>query len=242
MKVTCLIVDDEPLALDLLDSYCQRIEGLEVVGRCTNALQAFDFLQTQPVDLLFLDIQMPRLTGVEFLQSLQHPPKVIFTTAYREFAIEAFDLAAVDYLLKPLEFSRFLKAVGKVFRLMQAAPPPPVEAPATDDPPLPDPMAFIFVKSDKKMVKVHLQDILFVESLKDYVIIHQPDRRVITKQKISYLEQKLPDDRFLRIHRSFLIAVDKIEAFTATSVEVGGKELPIGRSFKREVSRVLERE
>lgn len=248
MKINCLLVDDEPLALDVLASYCRRVEGLEVVDRCTNPLQAFDLLQTQHIDLLFLDIQMPRLNGFEFLETLQHPPKVIFTTAYREYAIEAFEVDAVDYLIKPISFSRFLKAVSKAFQLLQASTDPvalrqqtpqPVST-APEEPVHLDAMEFIFVKADKKMVKVFLKDILYIESLKDYVIIHTPDRRVVTKQKISYLEQKLPEERFLRIHRSFLIAVDKIEAFTTSSVEIKGKELPIGRSYKSEVNKVLE--
>ena len=244
MKISCLLVDDEPLALDVLASYCQRIEGLEVAGRCTNAMQAFDLIQSRKIDLLFLDIQMPKLNGIEFLKTLQNPPRVIFTTAFRDYAIEAFEVDAVDYLLKPVSFSRFLKAVSKAHLLLQTTPgevpEPAAPDPPQEEPPQLDAMAFIFVKADKKMVKILLQDILYIESLKDYVLIHTPGKRIITKQKISYLEQKLPEDRFLRIHRSFLIAVDKIEAFTTSSVEINGEELPIGRSYKSEVGKVLE--
>lgn len=249
MKIRCLIVDDEPLALDVLESYVSRIEGLELVARCDNALQAFDIVQSQSIDLLFLDIQMPRLDGIEFLKTLQNPPKVIFTTAYRDYAIEAFDLDAVDYLLKPIPFSRFLKAVSKAFNLLQPSRPQmsgpaPLSAqtasgPQLDDAPPLQSQENIIVRADKKMIKIPLDDIQYIESLKDYVIIYLPNRRIVTKQKISYLEQKLPEGAFLRIHRSYLVALNKIQAFSPNHVEINGQELPIGRSYKSEVSKVL---
>lgn len=239
MRINCLLVDDEPLALDVLSSYIQRVDGLEIVGRCENAMQAFEAIQNNPVDLLFLDIQMPKLDGIDFLKSLPNPPKVIFTTAYREYAIEAFEVDAVDYLLKPIPFSRFLKAVGKAYQHLQLqSSSAPVSA-ETDPAAELSSMESIFVRADKKMVKIMLQDILYIESLKDYVLIHLPDRRIITKQKISYLEEKLPEDKFLRIHRSFLVAIDKIEAFSPSQVEIQGKELPIGRSYKNTVNEIL---
>ncbi|MEO0339844.1 MAG: LytTR family DNA-binding domain-containing protein, partial [Bacteroidota bacterium] len=191
----------------------------------------------------FLDIQMPKLNGLEFINSISSPPKVIFTTAYREYAIEAFNVDAVDYLLKPIPFTRFLKAVGKAFQDL---------TPNTDTNKEPNPMMseivndttisgmqHIFVRADKKMVKIYLNDILFIESLKDYVIIHVPNKRIVTKQKISYLEEKLPEEIFLRIHRSFLVSIPKIEAFSPNHVEITGKELPIGRSYKNVVSKAL---
>lgn len=242
MKIRCLLVDDEPLALDVLESYIARIDGLELAGRCENALQAFDVVQSQSVDLIFLDIQMPRLNGIEFLKTLQSPPKVIFTTAYRDYAIEAFELDVVDYLLKPIPFHRFLKAVSKVFTLIQNKSPQPLPiAPAVsaeDSQPLQG-QENIIVRADKKMIKIALEDIQYIESLKDYVIIYLPNRRIVTKQKISYLEQKLPDGAFLRIHRSFLIAINKIQAFSPNHVEINNQELPIGRSHKSEVAKVL---
>lgn len=242
MKIRCLLVDDEPLALDVLESYIARIDGLELAGRCENALQAFDVVQSQPVDLIFLDIQMPRLNGIEFLKTLQAPPKVIFTTAYRDYAIEAFELDVVDYLLKPIPFHRFLKAVSKVFTLIQNKGPQPLPiAPAVsaeDSQPLQG-QENIIVRADKKMIKIALEDIQYIESLKDYVIIYLPNRRIVTKQKISYLEQKLPEGAFLRIHRSFLIAINKIQAFSPNHVEINNQELPIGRSHKSEVAKVL---
>lgn len=242
MKIRCLLVDDEPLALDVLESYIARIEGLELAARCENALQAFDVVQSQHIDLIFLDIQMPRLNGIDFLKTLQHPPKVIFTTAYRDYAIEAFDLDVVDYLLKPIPFHRFLKAVSKVFTLIQNKNTPPGQTtnPISAEEPFPlQGQENIIVRADKKMIKIALEDIQYIESLKDYVIIYLPNRRIVTKQKISYLEQKLPEGAFLRIHRSFLVAISKIQAFSPNHVEINNQELPIGRSHKSEVSKVL---
>lgn len=248
MKLKCLLIDDEPLALDVLESYVQKVEGLELIGRCENALQAFAIIQNQTVDVLFLDIQMPKLNGVEFLKTLQRPPKVIFTTAYRDYAIEAFDLDVVDYLLKPIAFSRFLKSVSKAYaqlqvqtgtlqtELTEAVPPVPGLMEETTYLQIAD---NILVRADKKMIKVPLDEILYIESLKDYVIIHLGGRRIVTKQKISYLEQKLPEGKFLRIHRSFLVALQKIQAFSPTQVEINGQELPVGRSYKSEVAKVL---
>ena len=246
MKINCLLIDDEPLAMDVLASYINRIDGLELAGRCDNAIQAFEKIQTTPVDLLFLDIQMPKLNGIEFLNTLKDSPKVIFTTAYRDYAIDAFEMDAIDYLLKPISFSRFLRAVSKVYQNFQS---PHLPSPnhllnnslsyGSENTTALSAMEFIYVKADKKMVKIGLQDIFYIESLKDYVIIHTPKKRIVTKQKISYLEQKLPEDRFLRIHRSFIISINKIEAFSPTSIDVNNTELPIGRSYKREVSKVL---
>lgn len=259
MKIRCLIVDDEPLALDVLSAYINRIEGLELIGRCENALQAFALMQEQTVDLLFLDIQMPKLDGIEFLKTLQQRPKIIFTTAYRDYAIEAFEMDAVDYLLKPIPFSRFLKALSKAYSQFQQAASSTGETPSAsglgssiiiapgisnipaiseDNMPMQSADSII-VRADKKMIKVPLEDIQYIESLKDYVIIHVGGRRIVTKQKISYLEQKLPDGKFLRIHRSFLVALNKIQAFSPNHVEINSQELPIGRSYKSEVAKVL---
>jgi DNA-binding LytR/AlgR family response regulator len=240
-KIQCVLVDDEPLAIDVVRSFVQRIDGLEIVATCNNAVEAFEIVQQGGVDLLFLDIQMPKLNGIEFLETLQNPPKVIFTTAYRDYAIQAFEVDAIDYLLKPISFGRFLKAVSKAIQVIQspqASPLQSVQIQQEEAIPM-QALEFIYVKCEKKMVKVYLQDILYIESLKDYVIIHTKERRIVTKQKISYLEQKLPEEQFLRIHRSFIIAIDKIEAFTPNSIDINQQELPIGRSFKSEVQKAL---
>jgi len=236
MSIRCLIVDDEPLAIEILESFVDRIDSLELVASCNNAVRAFDILKKEQVDLLFLDIQMPKLTGIEFLKILSPAPKVIFTTAYRDYAVESYELNVVDYLLKPIAFDRFLLAINKVMsEEEQGAVEVPQRAESSfDDNP------FLFVKADRKMVKVLLKEVSYIESLKDYVRIKMLDgSEVISLQKISYMEMKLPSDCFLRIHKSFVISIHNIEAYNTSFVEVGGKELPIGRSYKSEVMKVL---
>lgn len=235
-KIKCLITDDEPLAMDVLENYIQQLDILELTGRCNNALEALGFLQKNKVDLLFLDIQMPKLTGIDFLKTLRNPPKVIFTTAYRDYALEGFELNVLDYLLKPISFERFIIALNKYHAYN-----PVNNFPATITPQIvmPNEEPFIYLKSDKKMVKVFLKDILYIESLKDYVKVKTFEKDIITYQKISYLEEKLPDEKFLRIHRSFIIAVDKIKSFNTSFIDIGNEEIPIGRLYKIEVMRAL---
>ncbi len=234
MSIKCIIVDDEPLAIEVLESYVDRINNLEVVATCKNAIKAFEILQTEQVDLIFLDIQMPKLTGIDFLKSLTKPPKVIFTTAYRDYAIQSYELDVVDYLLKPISFDRFLKAVGKVFDVNSTS--------SNDNDTISEDNDYIYLKADKKMVKVRLHEILYIESLKDYVRVKTSNKDVITHQKISYLEEKLPEECFMRIHRSFIVATKKIETYSATVIEVPGKELPIGRLYKQGVLERLNSE
>ncbi len=233
MKIRCLIVDDEPLALDVIENYIHRLDSLELAGRCSNAIEAFNRLQSEQIDLLFLDIQMPKLTGTEFLKSVQNPPRVIFTTAYREYALEGYELDAVDYLLKPVSFERFLRAVNKVISIGKTTPVTMTQPGSGGSTSFQEP--FIYLKADKRMVKILLKNILYIESLKDYIRVKTTGQReVVAYQKISYLEEKLPEDRFLRIHRSFIVAKDKVEAFSATQVEITGQEIPIGRNYKTE--------
>ncbi|MDQ2771516.1 MAG: LytTR family DNA-binding domain-containing protein [Bacteroidota bacterium] len=234
MKLHCLLVDDEPPALEVLESYVREVAHLELVGTCGNALEAFGVLQQQPVDLLFLDIKMPKMLGTDFLRSLRHPPQVIFTTAYREYAFEGFELDAMDYLLKPISLDRFLKAVAKVSRA-DAAPPAPPEPAAVANPD-----AFLYFRIDRKMVKVTLRDILYIEGLKDYVKIHLVSGpALVVKQTINGMEEKLSESNFLRIHRSFIVALDKVRTFSARHIEVAREELPIGRLFRPRVEEVL---
>ncbi len=232
MAITCIIVDDEPLAIEIVESYVDKIEQLKLAGKFRNAIDAFAFLQQHPVDLIFLDIQMPKLSGLDFIKTLKNPPKVIFTTAYRDYALDGFELEVIDYLLKPIPFERFLKAVAKVMHQPgQSQPPAPRAEAAVDD--------YVYFKVDKKMVKTKMADVLYIESIKDYVKVLTVDKEVITQQKISYLEESLPKPQFLRIHRSFIINVDKIDAYSATDVEIGKYSVPIGRNYKNDVMKAL---
>ena len=235
MKLRCLLVDDEPPALEVLGTYVREMAHLELVGTCNNALEAFGILQQQPVDLLFLDIKMPKMLGTDFLRSLRHPPQVIFTTAYREYAYEGFELDAVDYLLKPVSLERFLKAVAKAGRPDSSSVPAPPEPahPANPD-------AFLYFRIDRKMVKVVLNTILYIEGLKDYVKIHTATGPpLVVKQTINGLEEKLSESNFLRIHRSFIVALDKIRTYDTRHIEVANQELPIGRLFRPKVEEAL---
>lgn len=246
--IRCLLVDDEPPALAVIESHIAMIDGLDIVGKCHNAIQAFGVLQSTPVDLLFLDIKMPKLLGTDFIRSLRQPPKVIFTTAYRDYALDGFELDAVDYLLKPISFERFLRAVSKVMRIepstIGAVPADPGLVPLDEKPASAvAENSFLYFRADRRMVKVFIRDILYVESLKDYVkIVTTSAKPLVVKQSISSLEEMLPEASFLRIHRSYIVAVDKITAYTPSYVDVAGQELPIGRLYHKEVGRVLKME
>lgn len=233
----CLVVDDEPLARQLLENYINKVEGLTLVTSCENTLEAFSILQQKPIDLMFLDIQMPMVTGIDLLKSLKTKPFTILTTAYRDFALEAYDLDVVDYLLKPILFERFLRALGKIFQLKDQV----YMQPETSTLQQSYNEAYIFLKEAREMVKVYLKDILYIESLRDYVRVKTVHGQIITYQKISYLEHKLPENKFVRVHRSFIVAFDKVAAFTPGAVKVGNLEIPIGRNYKNQTLKVLNR-
>ena len=235
-KIRCLLIDDEPFAREVLKQHLSKVDALELAGTCTNALEAIDFLQKQHVDLLFLDIQMPQLLGTTFFRTLKNPPKVIFTTAFRKYAVEGFELDAVDYLLKPISFERFLKAVNKIFHSDMA---PEGISTTLLETTATAPAPFLYFRVDKKMVKILINDILYIESVKDYIRIVMENRTVLTKYVLSSLEEILPPDTFLRIHKSYIVAIRKIDSYKAGTIAVGKYELPVGRVFKHEVSRVL---
>ena len=234
MKIKAILVDDEPHAIEVLDNYLRNFNEIEIVARCQDAIQAFQVLQQQKVDLMFLDVKMPGLTGTELLRSLKTPPKVVFTTAYQDYAVEGFDLNAVDYLLKPIPFERFLRAMDKVFTGLNVTNQPVSIAQKTA---VSNQDVFLYLKVDRKMVKVNVNDIFWVESLRDYIKVVLKDKVLITKQKISLLEELLPEDSFIRVHRSFIVAVDKVESYHAHKIEIAGKELPIGRNFRNDCQR-----
>ncbi len=223
-----MIVDDEPLALDILETFIDKIPSIELVRRCKNAIEAFDALKTEKIDLMFLDIQMPQLTGIDFLKSLKNPPLVIFTTAYPNYAIEGYELNVIDYLLKPISLERFMKAVNKAQNQLELQKGEVSTVSGNEA----DGSDFIFVKSDKKLIKIKYDEINYIEGLKDYVIIRTTTGRVITLQTMKSLEAKLPYNLFKRIHRSYIVALDKIDAIVGNMVEINKKHLPIGKNYR----------
>ena len=237
-KIHCLIIDDEPPAREILKQHIAGVEALELAGTCSNAVEAVSFLKEHPVDLLLLDIQMPQLLGTNFIRTLKNPPKVIFTTAYRKYAVEGFELDAVDYLLKPISFERFLKAVNKVLQLnISSAQAMPTSA--TKEKQNGESNSFLYFRAERKMVKVFFRDILYVEGLKDYIRIVTDNKTIVTKYVLSTLEEMLPANEFLRIHKSYIVAIYKIDSYNADTIHIAKHELTIGRLYKFDVNRVL---
>ena len=240
MAIRCFVLDDEPLATDLLTDYIGRLPDLNLVGVSNSPTQALLLLGQMsaagaPVDLLFLDIQMPRLTGFDVLRPLGYRPKVIFTTAFREYALDSYEFDVVDFLVKPISFERFLQSVGKVYRFLPTTPAQPEVPDLTRSG-----KDYQYFKVDKEMVKLDLADILWIESLKDYVRIHTVSGSLVSYLRISYLEEKLPPDRFARIHKSFIISLAHIQAISATYIRINNEELPIGRIYKAKLDEVLQ--
>lgn len=232
--IRCLVVDDEPPARELITRYISQVPNLHLQAEASNALEAMSLLQRLPVDLLFLDINMPQLSGVDFLRTLKYPPKVILTTAYSEYALEGYELDVVDYLLKPIPFDRFLKAVNKAYDarpLRQEPATLPEEKPAE---------SFVYFRADRKMVKVMLQDILYVESMKDYIKVFTSQGLVITKQSISSVEAMLPERDFMRVHRSYLVSLKHVQTYSHDLLEIGKVEIPIGKLYRQAVMKQLE--
>lgn len=237
MKTRCLVIDDEPLAARVISSYIQQVPGLETVAVCNNAIEAFHVLQQQKVDLMFLDIKMPKLMGNDFLKSLPNPPKVIFVTAYRDYAMDGFEMDVVDYLLKPVSFTRFMKGVAKATKLLAIENAGDSNYHEFAD----NKNAFLYLKIDKEMTKVILDEILYVESRKEYTMIYLTDKKpVLVKQSISAMEKLLSAHKFIRIHRSFIVTIGKISSYTPGYINVGDIQLPIGRLYKFQVEKALK--
>ena len=228
-NLRCVVVDDEPLAIEILESYIDQFDNLQLVEKFQNPIKAFEFVRNNPVDVLFMDIQMPKLTGLDILRSLPQRPQVIITTAYRDYALEGFELEVADYLLKPISFDRFVKAISRVQGTV-----PPTSISEEDSK-----SEVMFFKVDKKMVKVILSEVLYVESQRDYLKIVLPDQQVITRLGITEAEGTFPEGRFLRIHRSFIVALDKITSFSQSEIELGEHSVPIGRNYRSEVTKAL---
>ena len=233
MILKCLLVDDEPLAIALMQKHIGQLDFMEVAATCPNALKALEILRKTEIDLMFLDISMPAINGIDFLKMLRNPPKVIITTAFREYALDGYDLDIVDYLLKPITFDRFFKSIERYLRNFDQQAQPII---AQSNEPL-----SIYIKSGYRNVKINIDDILYMESLKDYVKICTLTGDITTKYRISDMEDNLSDKNFLRIHRSFIINFKHITAFTASDVEIGKTELPIGESYKEQVLRMLKK-
>ena len=232
-KIRCIIVDDEPVALDILENHISKIDKIEMVGRCKNATDAFNMINANQVDLIFLDINMPGISGISFAKSINKSIKIIFTTAYREYAIEGFDLHAADYLLKPISFDRLLDSINNFQKVHFNKSISEKQSEITSD--------FIFVKIDRKMHKIDFSKILWIESLSDYLKIETTDGTKVTRETISSIEMKLPSSKFIRIHRSFIIAIDKIESYSNEEMIIQNKSVPISRTYKEQVIVTLEK-
>jgi DNA-binding LytR/AlgR family response regulator len=226
MTYRCLIIDDELPARELMKAYMEVLPDFEVVGLFDNAIDGFIYLQSNEVDLLFLDIQMPRMSGLELLKALHKKPKVILTTAFREYAVEAFDLEIFDYLVKPISQERFLKAISKFLHFQEIAKSVNPEPNAFNN-------AYLFLKVDKDQVKVFLNDILYIEGLKDYIKVFTNEGLYVVYERLGYMEAKLPESKFIRVHKSFIVAIDKISTYNNDSLKIQQQEIPIGRMYKQ---------
>ncbi|ELR68317.1 Two-component system response regulator [Fulvivirga imtechensis AK7] len=234
MKIKCLIVDDEPLAINVIKRHLKGFDEFEVVDTCNDAMEAFKVLKHKNIHLMFLDINMPELSGIDFIKGLDTKPLVVITTAYREFAVESFELDVFDYLVKPIALPRFVKTIDKViehFRLLHSS---PSKHKGNND--------YIFIKVDKKIVKVFFSEILYIESLKDYVRVVTQYENLITHHNLRSISKSLPSDKFIRIHRSYTVAIDKIRSLEGNNVEIEDKKLPIGRNYQKKIKKHILKE
>jgi DNA-binding LytR/AlgR family response regulator len=239
MIIRCLAIDDEMLALDLLEDNIKKVPFLELVQTCKSAMEAMEVLRNRPVDLLFLDIQMPDISGIQLVKSLQHKPLVIFTTAFSKYATEGFDLDVIDYLLKPYPFERFLKAVNKAYEYLELRNRNTNQRHAMD---VGDSPAFLFVKADYKLHRINLSDILYVEGLKDYVKIYTGEKPLITQMSMKAIEEKLPPDDFIRVHRSYIVAFNKIDSIQKHMLNIGNKEIPVSEHYRDQLFKIINNE
>jgi two-component system, LytTR family, response regulator len=236
LKLNCVIIEDEPLARNLMTEYVRKVPELNLLNAFSNPLEALEALRTLSVDLLFLDVQMPEITGISLLKVLKKRPLVVLTTAYSEYALEGYELDVADYLLKPITFERFLKSVDKIMQRLEAEPKHVITT--TENSPSP---TFVFVKDGTKLVKIQLDEILYVEGLKDYVTIHTTHQKITTLQRMKALEEQLPADKFIRIHNSYIVALNAIEVVQKNEVEIKGATLPIGDTFKKSFKEFIEK-
>jgi two-component system, LytTR family, response regulator len=234
--IKCIIIDDEPLALDILEDYIQKVPFLKLVKKCSSALEAIDCLKREAIQLIFLDIQMPDLTGIQFMKALPKMPDVIFTTAYSNYAIEGFNLNAVDYLLKPISFERFLQAANKYYDRIYNQQNPSAQEESSEE----EGDKFIFVKTEYKIVKVNLKDVLYIEGLKDYIRLVMPQTQLLTLQSMKYMESTLPNKMFVRVHKSYIVSMRHLETIERNKIKVRDKWIPIGNTYRDSFYRMVQ--
>ncbi|HEK20039.1 LytR/AlgR family response regulator transcription factor [Mucilaginibacter sp.] len=236
--IKCLVVDDEPLALNILEDYISKVPFLQLIKATTNPIEALTIVQEGGIDLVFLDVQMPELTGIQFLKIANGKAKVILTTAYPQYALEGYELDVVDYLLKPIAFERFYKSVQKAQGIIQpTAKAQPVAEPQQQDDFMSD---FIFVKTEHKIQKVYLHDILFIEGLKDYISIFTPTERIITLQNMKKMEDALPEKHFIRVHKSYIVSINKIDSIERSRIFIGDKIIPVGDTYREDFFKIVD--
>ncbi len=230
--ISCLIVDDELIAREVIETHLKSLPNIKIIASCNNAIEAFGYIRYTRIDLVFLDINMPEISGISFAKSINKDIKIIFTTAYRDYAVEGFELQAVDYLLKPISFDRLLKAVNNYFEIYSEQKDKVIEKSNSS--------RFMFVRSDRRMIKINFDDIIYIESYSDYIKIHLAEKTIVTRETISAVEGKLPVKKFIRIHRSYIISINNIASFTNEEIVINNKSLPISRGYKKEVLSILE--
>jgi DNA-binding LytR/AlgR family response regulator len=231
--MTCLIVEDEPLAAEVLEDYINQIPFLHLVKKCEDAIFALEILQKEKIDLIFLDIHLPKLKGLDFIKTLENPPKIIITSAYQDYALQGYELNVIDYLIKPIEFDRFVTAVNKAQQKNERSH-SVINREIID-------RQFLFFNVGKKKIKIFLDEILYIESLKEYIKIVSKEKSILTKFQLGQIEELLRNSNFLRVHRSFIIAKNKVDAYTATDIEINGILIPVGRSYKENVYAQFEK-
>ena len=231
--ISCLIVDDEAIAREIIETHLSKIKNITILASCSNAIEAFNHISNHTIDLVFLDINMPEISGISFAKSINKDIKVVFTTAYRDYAVEGFELKAVDYLLKPISFDRLQKALDTYFDIYGNV----TETSTLDH----DVSEFMFVRSDRKMIKIDYDTIRYIESYSDYLKIHTANETIVTRETITAIEAKLPKHQFLRIHRSYIISIKHIQSFTNENITIHKQALPISRSYKKDVLKQLEK-
>ncbi|MFN0276881.1 MAG: LytR/AlgR family response regulator transcription factor [Chitinophagales bacterium] len=230
-KIKCLIVDDEPLAQQVIETYVTKISSLELIKKCNNAMEAFETLQQNEIDLMFLDVQMPVITGIDFLRTFKNPPCIILTTAYPNFALDGYELDVADYLLKPISFERFLKAVNKIMEKMQSNS-------ASEVTQL---VEYFFVKEDSKLVRINFEDIDHIECMKDYAKIFTKQRMIVTHHTMKKFEEVLPSHKFMRVHKSYIVAISAIQSIYGNMIETGKTKIPIGAIYKDSLMKTISK-